>query len=79
MGFIEWIAFWLKHYLQKIMGVFPNLSDHVASTHKTYKGSRQAESEKWKTNEALRTYHLGGGNGAKVTVQTTTHTFHVSI
>lgn len=77
MGVIEWIIFWLKHCLQKMVGVFSNVSDEVASTHIIYKGSGQAESEKWKTSEALRTYYLG--NGAKVTVRTTTHTFHVSI
>ncbi|KAM4618280.1 kelch repeat and BTB domain-containing protein 11 [Polymixia lowei] len=41
-------------------------------------GSRNTESEDWKTNEALRTY-LGGGNATKVTVQTNTHAFNVDL
>ncbi|XP_024859512.1 kelch repeat and BTB domain-containing protein 11 isoform X2 [Kryptolebias marmoratus] len=79
MGFIERIIFWLKHCLQRILVVFPKLNNCVASTHVTHKGSCPADSEEWKTNETLCTYHLGDGKGAKVTVQTTTHTFHVDL
>lgn len=37
-----------------------------------------AELEEWKTNEALCHYHRGDAAEARVTVQTTTHIFHVS-
>ncbi|KAM4554452.1 kelch repeat and BTB domain-containing protein 11 [Fundulus diaphanus] len=41
--------------------------------------SCHADSEAWRTDEALRRYHRGDENGAKVTIQTSTHAFHVDL
>lgn len=71
----EWICLWLKNFLMRYSGAFSGVSTWIASPERR---SCQADSEEWKTNEALRTYHLGDGGETMVTVQTSTHAFHVS-
>ncbi|XP_071393637.1 kelch-like protein 42 [Centroberyx affinis] len=63
----------------RLRGAFPAANTWVASPGIRGGGSCQAESEEWETNEALRTYHLGDGSATKVTVQTSTHAFHVDL
>lgn len=71
----QWIYFWLKNSFMGYSGAFPGVSTWVASPERRV---CQADSGEWKTNEALRTYHLGDGGETMVTVQTSTHAFHVS-
>lgn len=75
MILLEWISLWLKNCLMRFWGAFPGVNSWTASPERR---SCQADSEEWKTNEALRTYHLGDGGETMVTVQTSTHAFHVS-
>ncbi|KAM4572976.1 kelch repeat and BTB domain-containing protein 13 isoform 2-T2 [Odontesthes bonariensis] len=79
MNLIEWIALWFQYGLRRLLGAFPIVNNWVASPGIIDKGLCQADSEEWKTNEALRTYHHGDGNETKVTVQTSTHAFHVAL
>lgn len=67
---------WLKCVFRQLLGALDN---SLASPGITGRGPHQGVSEEWKTNEALRIYHLGDANQTKVTVQTSTHAFHVSI
>lgn len=69
---------WLKYGLTRFWGAFPLVNNWIASPGIADRGSCTADSEEWKTNEALRTYHLGDGDETMVTVQTSTHAFHVS-
>lgn len=77
MMLIEWMSLWLKYGLIRLWGAFPIVNNLIASPGIIDKGSRKADSEEWKTNEALRTYP-GDGHETMVTVQTSTHAFHVS-
>ncbi|XP_036068349.1 kelch repeat and BTB domain-containing protein 11 [Oryzias melastigma] len=73
---IGWIIMWLKCVFRQLLGALDN---SLASPGITGRGPHQGVSEEWKTNEALRTYHLGDANHTKVTVQTSTHAFHVDL
>lgn len=77
VGLIEWISLWLRCGLLRLWGAIVN--NWIASPRITDRGSRKTDSEEWKTNEALRTYHLGDRDEAMVTVQTSTHAFHVNL
>lgn len=80
MIFFEWISSWLKYGLTRLWGALPLpvVSNWIASSGITDRGSYKADSEEWKTNAALREYHLGDADETRVTVQTSTHAFHVS-
>lgn len=78
MIFFEWISLWLKYGLRRLWGVFPIVNNLIESPGITDRESCKADSEEWKTNEALRTYHLGDGDEYMVIVQTRTCAFHVS-
>lgn len=79
MILFEWVSFWLKCILRRILDAFPIVSNWIASSAVTDRALCQTDSEEWKTNEALRTYLLGDGDETKVTVQTSPHAFLVSI
>ncbi|XP_069018834.1 kelch-like protein 42 [Embiotoca jacksoni] len=79
MFLFEWISSWVTCGLQRLLGVFPKVNNVIASSSITDRGSLQADSKEWKANEALRTYHLGNGDQTKVTIQTSTHAFHVDL
>lgn len=78
MILFEWICSWLKYGLTRLWRDFPIVNTWIASPGITDRQTCQEYSEEWKTNEALRTYHLGDGGKTMVTVQTSTHAFHVS-
>lgn len=77
MILVEWMYFCLKHGIRKLLAAVPLANNWAASSGVTDGESCSADSEKWKTHEALRTYRLR--DGTEVTVQTSTHAFHVSI
>ncbi|XP_047207461.1 kelch-like protein 21 isoform X1 [Girardinichthys multiradiatus] len=79
MILIKCLIVWLKHGIKRLLGANLVPNNWIASTRIPHRRSCQADSEEWKTNEALRTYHLGDENGAKVTIQTSTHAFHVDL
>ncbi|XP_008289242.1 kelch-like protein 42 [Stegastes partitus] len=79
MIILEWISLWLKHGLGKLLNACPIVNNWRASPGIADTGSCQVDSDEWRTNEALRTYHLGDGDETKVTVQTSTHAFHVDL
>lgn len=79
MILFEWVSFWLKCILRRILDAFPVVNNWISSSAVTDRALCQTESEEWKTNEALRTYLLGDGDETKVTVQTSPHAFLVSI
>ncbi|XP_025764253.1 kelch-like protein 21 [Oreochromis niloticus] len=79
MILFEWISFWLKHILRRILDAFPIVNNWIASSGVTDRALCQTDSEEWKTNEALRTYLLGDGDETKVTVQTSPHAFLVNL
>lgn len=79
MILFEWVSFWLKCILRRILDAFPIVNNWIASSAVTDRVLCQTDSEEWKTNEALRTYLLGDGDETKVTVQTSPHAFLVSI
>ncbi|XP_067356470.1 kelch-like protein 42 isoform X2 [Channa argus] len=70
------IGLWLKNCLIRILVAFPVLSTWIVCLDTR---SCQSVSEEWKTNEALCTYCIGDGGETMVTVQTSTHVFHVDI
>ncbi|XP_051238844.1 kelch-like protein 42 isoform X1 [Dicentrarchus labrax] len=79
MILFEWISFWLKCGLTRVWGALPIVNNWIAPQGITDRESCKADSEEWTTNEALRTYHLGDGDETMVTVQTSTHAFHVDL
>uniref|UniRef100_A0A3Q3L6M5 Kelch-like protein 42 n=1 Tax=Mastacembelus armatus TaxID=205130 RepID=A0A3Q3L6M5_9TELE len=79
MRFFEWIGLWLKHGLWRFWATSPIVNTLRASPGITDRRTCQADPEEWKTNEVLRTYHLGDGGNPMVTVQTSTHAFHVDL
>lgn len=78
MMLVEWVILWLKYGFIRLWGAFSIVNNRIASPGSTDRGSCKADSEEWKTNEALRTYHLGDGVETMVKIQTSTHAFHVS-
>ncbi|XP_070687351.1 kelch-like protein 42 [Pempheris klunzingeri] len=76
---IEWMILWLKYGFTRLWGAVPPVNTWIASPGVTDRGSCKGDSEEWKTNEALRTYRFGDGDETMVTVQTSTHAFHVDL
>lgn len=76
--FYEWISLWLKYSLTRLWEVLSAVNSWLAPPHIADSGPCKADVEEWKTNEALREYHLEGPGESRVTVQTSTHAFHVS-
>ncbi|XP_029951574.1 kelch-like protein 42 [Salarias fasciatus] len=76
---LDWLILWLKYGLRILLGVFPEADRWIVISGITETDSREADSDEWKTNEALRTFCPGDGDETKVTVQTSTHTFHVDL
>lgn len=72
---LEWISAWLKNGLVRLWGAFSGVNSWIAPPERR---SSQADLEEWKTKEPLRTYQLGDGAETMVTIQTSTHAFHVS-
>ncbi|XP_029290282.1 kelch-like protein 6 [Cottoperca gobio] len=79
MILVELISLWLKCVLTRLWGAFPAAKRQIASLGITDKGSCKSDSEEWKTNETLRTYHPGDGDEPMITVQTSTCAFHVDL
>ncbi|XP_054864991.1 kelch-like protein 30 isoform X2 [Amphiprion ocellaris] len=79
MILLEWVSSWLKYGLRGLLDACPFVNNWVASSGITDRELCQADSEEWKTNQALRTYHLRDGDKTKVTIQTSTHAFHVDL
>ncbi|XP_030280786.1 kelch-like protein 42 [Sparus aurata] len=79
MTVFECISLWLKYGLTRLWGALPIVNTWIASPGVTDGGSYKADSEEWKTDEALRTYHLGDVDETMVTVQTSTHAFNVNL
>lgn len=77
MILFEWLCLWLNYAVWKLLDIFPGVIKWRASSGVTDRQLCRADSEEWKTNEVLRIYHCG--DGTMVTVQTSTHAFHVSI
>ncbi|XP_073327857.1 kelch repeat and BTB domain-containing protein 13 [Pagrus major] len=75
----EYISLWLKYVLTRLWGALPIVNTWIASPGVTDGGSYKADSEEWKTDEALRTYRLGDVDETMVTVQTSTHAFNVNL
>ncbi|XP_023204654.1 kelch-like protein 42 [Xiphophorus maculatus] len=75
---IECLILWLKRGIKRLLGNNSVVNNWIASTRIPPRKLYQADSE-WETDETLRTYHLGDKNGAKVTIQTSTHAFHVDL
>ncbi|PWA14184.1 hypothetical protein CCH79_00012319 [Gambusia affinis] len=76
--FIQCLILWLKRGIKRLLGANSVVNNWISSSRIPLRRLCQADSE-WETNEALRTYHLGDKNGAKVTIQTSTHAFHVDL
>lgn len=76
--FYEWISLWLKYSLTRLWEVLSAVNRWLAPPHIADSGPCKADVEEWKTNEALREYHLEDPDESRVTVQTSTHAFHVS-
>lgn len=69
---------WLQCCLLTLWGALPGVVNGVASLHDATKGSK-AVSQEWRSNDALREYLGGGGvDETCITVQSSTHDFHVS-
>ncbi|XP_074489372.1 kelch repeat and BTB domain-containing protein 11 [Sebastes fasciatus] len=79
MVLLEWINFWLKYVLTRLWGDFPAVKSQIASPGITDTESLKADSDEWKTNEALRTYLPEDGDETTVIVQTSTYAFHVDL
>ncbi|KAM9753002.1 kelch-like protein 23 isoform 1-T1 [Menidia menidia] len=79
ISLVRWISLWFEYAFGGLFGAFPVVSERVASPAAIDGGICQADSEEWTTNEAFRTYHFGHGNETMVTVQTSTHAFHVDL
>ncbi|XP_037622986.1 kelch repeat and BTB domain-containing protein 11 [Sebastes umbrosus] len=79
MILLEWINFWLKYVLTRLWGDFPAVKSQIASPGITDTESLKADSDEWKTNEALRTYLPEDGDETTVIVQTSTYAFHVDL
>lgn len=75
---LAWFGIWLQFGLTRLWRAFPVVNNWTASPGITERQSCQADSEEWKTNEALRRYDLGDESKTMVTIQTRTHAFHVS-
>ncbi|XP_060891056.1 kelch repeat and BTB domain-containing protein 11 [Labrus mixtus] len=74
----EWIILWLKCGLTRLQGVFASKKSWTIQNN-VQDRSGKPDSEKWKTNEARRTYRHGDEGETMVTVQTSTHAFHVDL
>lgn len=72
----ECIRIWLGRSLLSLWRALSAANSWRASP--CTRGPCKAEIEEWKTNEALCHFHHGDAAESKVTVQTTTHIFHVS-
>ncbi|XP_047451950.1 kelch repeat and BTB domain-containing protein 13 isoform X2 [Mugil cephalus] len=77
MILFKWMYLCMKYGLTKLLGAIPFINNWLASSGVTDRESCSADSEGWETYEALRTYYVG--DGTKVTVQTSTHAFHVDL
>ncbi|KAJ8003098.1 hypothetical protein DPEC_G00165840 [Dallia pectoralis] len=75
-----WICKWLRYALETVWRT-PNSVPHtlVTSPHHSGCGLYGRLSEEWQTKELYRVYHYGDGSGNMVTVQTSTHAFHVDL
>lgn len=78
MTLFHWTILWLKFALIRLWSSLPPITTWITSSGITDRGSCKPNSEEWKTNEAQCTYRCGGKDENMVTVQTSTHAFHVS-
>lgn len=69
---------WLQCCLLTLWGALPGVGDGTASLRDATKGSDKADTQKWRSNDAMREYLLGGVDETCITVQSSTHDFHVS-
>ncbi|KAK0151952.1 Kelch domain-containing protein 7A [Merluccius polli] len=76
----QWISSTVQYSLMRVWEAFPAL-DNILTATPECKGLETSETqpEAWKTNEALRTYHLEDESATKVMVQTDTHAFYVDL
>ncbi|XP_035012419.1 kelch-like protein diablo isoform X2 [Hippoglossus stenolepis] len=74
-----WVSLQLKSVLLRLWRDLSEVVSSMSSPSITNRQTRQEDSEEWKTNETLRTYHHGDGGNTMVTVQTSTHAFHVDL
>lgn len=79
MSLFGWVHMWGTYVLVRLWGSFPVFRTWMASPGITGGVSHQPVSDEWETMQDHRTYHLGDGCRSMVTVQTHTHTFHVSM
>ncbi|XP_075998518.1 kelch repeat and BTB domain-containing protein 13 [Genypterus blacodes] len=73
---VQWMCSWVKDVLVRLWGASPTLTTSPGITGRAL---YQDEVEEWTTNEALRSYPCGDGGETLVTVQTSTHAFHVDL
>lgn len=83
MLLLQWIRSTVQKSLMRVWGAFPAAAAavHILMATPQHQGRETCDSqtEEWRTNEALRTYHLRDERaGPQVTVQTDTHAFYVS-
>uniref|UniRef100_A0A4W5KWL7 BTB domain-containing protein n=1 Tax=Hucho hucho TaxID=62062 RepID=A0A4W5KWL7_9TELE len=77
---VLWISGWLKYALERVWRMpFSVPHTWVTSPGNSGEGLYDRVSKEWLTNEMYRTYHHGDGSGTMVTVQTSTHAFHVNL
>ncbi|XP_061679853.1 kelch-like protein 42 [Syngnathoides biaculeatus] len=85
---LEWISLWMKYGLGRLCGIFPRAGTWTTGVthppnhhHQPHRlgALRRGNSDRWKSNMALRTYDLGGQGRSMVTVQTSTHAFRVDL
>lgn len=69
---------WLQRCVLTLRGALPGAGNGIASLRDATKGSYNADSQKWRSNDALREYLASGVDETRVTVQSSTHDFHVS-
>lgn len=75
---LEWITLWLDWGIATLWWAVPIVRNWVTSAGVPDRKSCKSDREEWKTNEARRTFSFADEDETRVTVQTSTHTFHVS-
>ncbi|KAL0968362.1 hypothetical protein UPYG_G00265860 [Umbra pygmaea] len=75
-----WICGWFKYALEKVWRMpFSVPHTWIKSSGNSGDVLYGSVSEEWQTTEVYRTYQHGDGSGTMVTVQTSTHAFHVDL
>ncbi|XP_068169511.1 kelch-like protein 42 isoform X2 [Antennarius striatus] len=78
MVVFKWIWMWMKCGIAVVWGALLTVNNWRTSQGIPDRKACKTDSEAWKSNEALRMFYLGD-DADRVTVQTSTHAFHVDL